>query len=268
VDRLAAPEGRSNLLYAANSLSAQPQRYSKQTRGSLWTCNTAQPQMSASSTESGAQVRRLCRENRLPSYPSTAGLARGHIQANVVVLPAKYASDFRSLCQRNPVPCPLIGETPVGDPNTVIPLREMGFAHKIFHESVDVRTDLPKYNVYRRGKFVGSADDIKEYWKDDSIAFVIGCSYSFETALVDAGLPPRHHLTTTTVPMYRTTQRLNPAGIFTRGTVVVSMRPYPASEIETVRKITASYQMTWTWGTHCVGLGRRGTTWHSGYRCP
>lgn len=200
--------------------------------------------MSASSTESGAQVRRLCRENRLPSYPSTAGLARGHIQANVVVLPAKYASDFRSLCQRNSVPCPLIGETLVGDPNTVVPLREMGFKHEIFHDSVDVRTDLPKYNVYRRGKFVGSRDDIKEYWKEDSIAFLIGCSYSFETALADAGLPPRHHLTSTAVPMYRTTQRLNPAGIFTSGTVVVSMRPYRESDIETVRKITAPYQTT------------------------
>jgi uncharacterized protein YcsI (UPF0317 family) len=190
------------------------------------------------------EVRRLCRLNALPTYPSTTGLAAGHIQANLAVLPAKYASDFRSLCQRNPVPCPLIGESLIGDPTTIIPSQGSGFTHSLFRESVDIRTDLPKYNIYRSGKLVASTDDIDEYWKEDSIAFLIGCSYSFETALVNADLPPRHHVTSTAVPMYRTTLPLNPAGIFTQSTYIVSMRPYRLDELDRVRKITARYQMT------------------------
>ena len=195
-------------------------------------------------TQLTRQVRHLCFSNNLPTYPSTAGLAVGHIQANLVVLPAKYAQDFRSLCQRNPVPCPLIGESLVGNATRIIPSPGTGFAHSLFNNPVDIRTDLPKYNIYRGGQLLGSADQIIDYWRDDSVAFLIGCSYSFEFALMKAGLPPRHHLTSTAVPMYRTSLPLNPAGVFTRGTYVVSMRPYRLTDIPRVRGITAKYQMT------------------------
>ena len=208
------------------------------------------------------QVRLACRGDKLPSHPSTAGLASGHIQANLVILPEKYASDFRSLCQRNPVACPLMGESSVGNPTTFIPSPGNGFSHPLFEGTVDVRFDLPKYNICRTGKLIASKEAVPEYWKDDSIAFLIGCSYSFETALVRAGLPPRHHRTGTAVSMYRTTLPLNPAGIFTRGTTVVSMRPYRSSDVTKVRQITAPYQMTghgepiaWGWeGAKMLGI--------------
>ena len=213
-------------------------------------------------SETAEQVRLACRSNNLPSHPSTAGLASGHIQANLVILPAKYASDFRSLCQRNPVPCPLLGESLVGDATTFIPSPGTGFSPLLFDGPVDVRFDLPKYNVYRGGKLIASTIQVAHYWNEDSIAFLIGCSYSFETALVRAGLPPRHHSTGTAVPMYRTTLPLNPAGIFTRGTTVVSMRPYLSSDVTKVREITAPYQMTghgepisWGWdGAKLLGI--------------
>lgn len=208
------------------------------------------------------EVRLACRSNKLPSHPSTAGLAPGYIQANLLILPAKYASDFRSLCQRNPVPCPLMGESLVGDPTTFIPPPDTGFSLPLFDGVVDVRFDLPKYNVYRDGKLTTSKNEVPEYWRDDSIAFLIGCSYSFETALVRAGLTPRHHRTGTAVPMYRTTLPLNPAGIFTRGTTVVSMRPYHSSDVAKVRQITAPYQIighgepiAWGWeGAKMLGI--------------
>jgi uncharacterized protein YcsI (UPF0317 family) len=118
---------------------------------------------------------------------------------------------------------------------------------------------LPKYNIYRHGKLLHSTDDVEQYWKEDSIAFLIGCSYSFETALVREGLTPRHHITSTAVPMYNTTLPLNPAGEFTRGTYVVSMRPYRVEDVARVRQITARYQMTGhgepiAWGWQAVEM--------------
>lgn len=173
------------------------------------------------------------------------------------MLPFRYAADFRSLCRRNPVPCPLIGETPVGDPTRVLSSPGAGLTLPLFHDTVDIRTDFPKYNVYRGGKLIATHDDIVEYWTSESIGFLLGCSYSFETALVKAGLLPRHHVTSTTVPMYRTTLPLNPAGVFTKGTMVVTMRPYSSFDIPKVRAITALYQMTGhgepiAWGWNAV----------------
>jgi uncharacterized protein YcsI (UPF0317 family) len=137
-----------------------------------------------------------------------------------------------------------------------------GFSHPLFTEPVDIRTDLPKYNIYHHGKLVSSTKEIRQYWNEDSIAFLIGCSYSFETALVREGFIPRHHVTSTAVPMYCTTLALNPAGIFTRGTYVVSMRPYHVDDVARVREITAKYQMTghgepiaWGWdGAKRLGI--------------
>lgn len=95
------------------------------------------------------EVGQFCGSNNLPTYPSTAGLAPAHVQANLVILPSKYASDFRALCQRNPVPCPLISESPPGDPTRFIHSPGTGFSHSVLTHKVDVRIDLPKYNIYR-----------------------------------------------------------------------------------------------------------------------
>lgn len=185
---------------------------------------------------------------------STSGLAPTYLQANLIILPSRYASDFRDLCARNPVPCPLIAESKaIGDfvnvksylPN--VPDDDMA-------KSLDIRTDCPRYNLYQDSKLIGEGiPDIKQQWTDDHVAFFIGCSYSFESALAAAGLPPRHAVLDRNIAMYRTNIPLNPAGVFTGGKYVVSMRPYPKSQIPKIREITRKYLAThgeciaWGW---------------------
>lgn len=146
-------------------------------------------------------VRQGCREGTW-SYPSTAGVCEGFVQANLVIMPSKYAQDFRNLCARNPVPCPLLGETKVGDPT--IPAHLAG--------DCDIRTDAPLYRVYRGGKLVEEKRDIRDEWTDDSVGFLIGCSFSFEAALVAGGLVPRQIELGKNVPMYATRVPLARAG--------------------------------------------------------
>lgn len=191
------------------------------------------------------QARLLCRQNKLTN---TAGVAPGYLQANLLVLPAKYANDFHDLCLRNPVPCPLLGITAVpGSPNAIQP------AECIQSEDFDIRTDFPKYRVYSGGKCIGSRQDLLDVWTKDHVGFLIGCSFSFEDALTAAGLQPRHQKTDTIVAMYRSNIPLLPAGIFIGGTCIVSMRPYRPEHIERVREITRAYLSThgepvaWGW---------------------
>ncbi|KAJ5563136.1 hypothetical protein N7535_002419 [Penicillium sp. DV-2018c] len=193
-----------------------------------------------------AQEARLrCRHNQLTN---TAGIAPGYLQANLLVLPVRYASDFHDLCLRNPVPCPLLGITAVtGNPKAIRP------AKCIQSEDFDIRTDFPKYRIYSEGKYVETRQDLLDVWTNDHVGFLIGCSFSFEDALTAAGLPPRHQKTRTIVPMYRSTIPLLPAGIFTGGCCIVSMRPYRPDQIERVREITRAYLSThgepvaWGW---------------------
>ena len=153
---------------------------------------------------SARDIRQQCRSGVF-SQP-TAGLCPSEAQANLLILPSKYASDFRNFCQRNPVCCPLLGESPApGDPSFPRFLAEDGTA-------ADIRTDAPKYHVYINGKLENVVRDIVDEWDADSVAFFIGCSFSFEDALAKAGLAPRHLETGTTVSMYRTKLPLNPAG--------------------------------------------------------
>lgn len=201
------------------------------------------------------QVRQACRKDSW-TFPSTAGICDGYVQANLVILPSKYAQDFRNLCARNPVPCPLLGETKVGDPT--IPAR--------LARDCDIRTDAPLYRVYRGGKLVEEKKDIMSEWTDDSVGFLIGCSFSFEAALIGGGLVPRQIEIGRNVPMYATKVPLAPAGReFTRlfklelafrkklthslllgfgGHMVVSMRPYPPDAIEQVRDLTRPFIAT------------------------
>jgi len=154
----------------------------------------------------------------------TAGLAPGHVQGNLVILPADWANDFLRFCQANPKPCPLLAVSEVGDPM----LPTLG-------ADIDIRTDVPRYRVYRDGELAGEPTDIRALWREDFVTFVIGCSFSFEEALLAAGVPVRHIQMNRNVPMYRTTMPCTPAGRF-RGDLVVSMRPLtPADAIRAVQ---------------------------------
>jgi uncharacterized protein YcsI (UPF0317 family) len=146
---------------------------------------------------------------------TTSGLLPGSVQANVVILPERLASDFRLFCERNPKPCPLLEETRPGE---VSPPKSAATA--------DVRTDVPLYRVYVQGKLVAEAAEILSFWRDDLVTFLLGCSFTFEHALARAGIPLRHQEERKTVPMYVTSLATEPAGIFS-GPLVVSMRPVP-----------------------------------------
>jgi uncharacterized protein YcsI (UPF0317 family) len=154
----------------------------------------------------------------------TAGLARGYMQGNLAILPADYAADFLRFCHLNPKPCPLIGVSGPGDPG----IPSLG-------ADLDIRTDLPRYRVWRQGELVEEPADIVRWWRPDLVAFVLGCSFSFEEALMEAGVPVRHIELGSNVPMYRTNVECAPAGPFA-GPLVVSMRPLkPADAIRAVQ---------------------------------
>jgi uncharacterized protein YcsI (UPF0317 family) len=175
----------------------------------------------------GSAIRQACRSGSLTG-PSP-GLALGFVQANLVILPREHAYDFLLFCQRNPKPCPLLDVTEPGDaePKGVAP-------------GADLRTDLPAYRVWRNGELIGEPTDIRDLWRDDFISFVIGCSFTFENALLSAGLPVRHIEQRLNVPMYNTTRPCRPAGRF-HGPLVVSMRPMTPTQAEAATEICARY---------------------------
>ncbi len=153
----------------------------------------------------------------------TAGIAPGYVQGNLCILPRALAMDFAAFCQRNPKPCPVIGMGAPGDPS----LPDLG--------DIDIRTDVPRYRVFRDGKLVDEPTDIRSVWSEDLVTFVLGCSFSFEQPLLEDGIPLPHITHDTTVPMYRTSIDCVPAGAF-RGKMVVSMRPLsPAHAIRAVQ---------------------------------
>lgn len=157
----------------------------------------------------------------------TSGLAPGFVQANLAILPQALAQDFLNFCRLNPKPCPLVGVSAAGEPG----IPALG-------EDLDIRTDLPRYRVWRDGVLVEEPDDIVKWWRDDLVSFAIGCSFSFEEALLDGGIELRHHSCNCTVPMYRTSIATMPAGPF-HGPLVVSMRPMkPADAIRAVQITT------------------------------
>jgi uncharacterized protein YcsI (UPF0317 family) len=170
----------------------------------------------------GRDVRLACRSGAWRR--ATSGLAPGFTQANLVVLPADLADGFLRFCQRNPKPCPLLGVSEPGSPF----LPELG-------EDLDLRTDLPGFRVWQDGVLVDEPLTLERWWRDDLVAFAIGCSYSFETALLAEGISLRHVQQCSEVPMYRTNVDCAPAGAF-QGKLVVSMRPLrPADAIRAVQ---------------------------------
>src|SRR6267142_5589223 len=159
----------------------------------------------------------------------TAGLAPGHVQGNVCILPRAFAEDFRRYCERNPKPCPLIGVSEPGDPR----LPELG-------QDLDIRSDVPRYRVFRDGVLAGEVADVSDLWTNDMVAFVIGCSFSFEEALIDAGIPLRYVSQGKNVAMYLTSIQTEPSGPF-RGPMAVSMRPLVAADAIRAIQITSRF---------------------------
>jgi uncharacterized protein YcsI (UPF0317 family) len=159
----------------------------------------------------------------------TAQLAPGHLQANLAILPADLAADFLRFCTRNPRSCPLVGVSEPGDPR----LPGLG-------ADLDVRSDVPRYRVWRRGELVEEPLDVGHVWRGDLVTFAIGCSFSFEEALMAAGIEVRHVTCGSNVPMYRTTIATVPAGPFS-GPMVVSMRPMRAADAIRAIQITTRF---------------------------
>ena len=176
----------------------------------------------ALSPDAGLAVRLAARSGALDA--PTAGLAPGYVQGNLAILPRDYAEDFLRFCQANPKPCPLLGVSEAGDP-----------AIPVLGADLDIRTDIPRYRVWRDGELIGEPRDLKSVWRDDLVSFVLGCSFSFEEALLQAGVPLRHIERGSNVPMYRTSVQTQRAGRF-HGPLVVSMRPMkPVDAIRAVQ---------------------------------
>jgi uncharacterized protein YcsI (UPF0317 family) len=193
----------------------------------------------------------------------TCGTAPGYLQANLIVLPSQFAKDFEILCARNPVPCPLLASSASPGDFKTFKSHVPGVPDGKIAAGIDIRTDAARYNLYVDGKLSEPMiKSIEPHWDDsDHVAFLIGCSYSFENALSIAGLTPAHLAHGRNVPMYRTNISLCPAGAFRGSTFVVSMRMYRASEVERVREITRPYIAThgepvaWGWdGTRDLGI--------------
>lgn len=159
----------------------------------------------------------------------TAGIAPGMLQGNVAILPADYALDFARYCQRNPQPCPLIGVSDTGNPI----IQTLG-------EDVDIRSDVPAYRIYENGELKDEVADIRDLWRDDFVAFAIGCSFTFEDALMAEGIELRHIDQNKTVGMYITNIETEPAGPFSGGTVV-SMRPLKINDAVRASAICARF---------------------------
>lgn len=160
----------------------------------------------------------------------TNGVCPGFLQCNLVVLPqGPVAFDFLLFCQRNPKACPLIEVCDVGSPNPdgVAP-------------GADLRTDVPKYSIYRNGKLEKEVTDATEYWPEDSVAFLIGCSFSYDGALMNAGIPLKSAEQGKNVPMYKTNLKCRPSGSL-KGNMVVSMKPIPALKVSKHIEITSKY---------------------------
>jgi uncharacterized protein YcsI (UPF0317 family) len=173
------------------------------------------------------EIRNLIRQGRWDK--PTAGLAMGYAQANLVILPQKDAFDFLLFCQRNPKPCPLLEVLEPGQ-----------FRTKFLSLDADIRTDIPRYNIYRKGTLQNTAKEIRSFWQKDFVSFLLGCSFSFEEAMLRSNIPVRHIEENKNVPMFISSIPCQPAGVF-HGPMVVTMRPIPSEKVTRAVQITSRY---------------------------
>lgn len=174
-----------------------------------------------------SQFRQLSAEGRYES--PTAGVCNGYVQANLVALPERYAADFAEFCRLNPQPCPLLEQVGPEDYRTAR-----------LADAADLRITIPKYLVWRNGRVFAETRDIRQHYRDDLVFFLLGCSFSFEEALLEAGIPLRHIEEGKNVSMYDTSIELQPVGPFA-GNMVVSMRPIPYRLVAKACAITAHF---------------------------
>lgn len=172
------------------------------------------------------EIRNLIRAQKITGQ--TSGMCAGYAQANLCILPKDLAFDFLLFCTRNPRPCPLLEVGNAGSRQ----IRDMA-------ENADVATDFPKYRIWKNGVLTEEVHDISDLWQDDFVYFLIGCSFSFEAELIEAGIPVRHIEEGRNVPMFNTNIPLKPAGIF-GGNMVVSMRPIPYDLVVKAVNVTAA----------------------------
>lgn len=165
---------------------------------------------------------------RTTDVATTAGFSAGFAQANLIALDRKYAFDFLLFAQRNPKPCPLLG------------VLEPGQVSSDLLVGGDIRTDIPSYRVFSHGSLIDEPTDATAYWTENTVAFVIGCSFTFEQALIDNNVPVAHIEQGVNVPMFMTNIDCEPAGVFS-GKMVVSMRPIPAGLVADAVRITSRY---------------------------
>ena len=188
---------------------------------------TTQNHAENSNTLLAESVRQRIRSGELAGH--TSGLADQHVQGNVVILPQALATDFLGFCQKNPKPCPLLAVSKPGE-----------FLLPTLGANVDIRTDVPCYRVWRDGELVDQPTDITSLWRDDLVTFVIGCSFSFEQALLEAGVPLRHIEQGKNVAMFRSNIATEAVGPFS-GPMVVSMRPFSVAAAIRAAEITARF---------------------------
>ncbi len=173
------------------------------------------------------QLRKLIRAGQL--VKPTCGLAPGYTQANLVILPRELAFDFLLFCQRNPKPCPVLEvlEPGVYEPAFTAP-------------GADIRVDVPLYRIYKDGVLLSEEEDIMNYWDGGLVSFLLGCSFTFESVLIRAGIPLRHLREGKNVSMFVTNIQTSPAGMFS-GPLVVTMRPIPRESVIRAIQITSRF---------------------------
>ncbi len=160
---------------------------------------------------------------------NTTSLCPGFAQANLVILPQDWAEEFAEFCGLNPRPCPLVEQLPAGDPYT-----------RVLAEHADVRKEVPRYRVWQKGRLIAEPTDITHLWRDDLVSFFLGCSFTFDAYLQEAGLPVRHLEQGRNVPMYDTNLACRPAGRF-HGPLVVSMRPMAPAQVEQAKEVSGRF---------------------------
>jgi len=219
-DQIASSSGQFLMFYQVN-YAFVTEGWERSLNPLVWIYSILLLQMMMNSL-SPYQLRQQIRTGLFSSQ--TSGLASGYVQCNMAILPQSWAAEFLLFCQRNPKACSLVA---VSEPGQFL-LPELG-------KDIDLRTDLPCYRIFRHGKLTDEVKNVNALWQEDLVSFLIGCSFSFEEALISAGLEIRHISEGKNVPMYNTNLPCVPAGRFS-GTMVVSMRPMkPADAIRAIQ---------------------------------